>query len=152
MDDDIRKRILAAQGFTELELYDEALEELSDLDPEHEAIATLCCHVLSLQSKWDEMSELAGKWAARSPDEAQWWISWAYAVRRAESVDAAREILLKARDRHPEEPMILYNLACYASVSGELEAAGALLEQAIERDAGFRRMAAEDDDLKPLFD
>lgn len=151
MDEETARRVLEIQGLAELELFEEAEDELARLDPDLEVAGVLRCDLLSRQSRWEEMRELAEGLARRSPESSQWWISWAYAVRRAESVEAAREILTEARKLHPTEAIIVYNLACYASVSGELQRARELLDEAIGLDPVCKEMAAKDDDLKALF-
>lgn len=151
MDEVTARRVLEVQGLTELGLFEEAEDELVRLDPDIEAVGILRCDLLSRQSKWEEMRALTEGLARRSPESSQWWISWAYAVRRAESVAAAREILIKARKVHPKEAIIAYNLACYASVDGDLDGARKLLDEAIGLDPVCEQMAVKDDDLKPLF-
>jgi hypothetical protein len=44
------------------------------------------------------------------PQTAGWWISLAYALRRAESVEKAEAILLRAQAIHPKVAMIEFNL------------------------------------------
>ncbi|MBK1826779.1 tetratricopeptide repeat protein [Haloferula rosea] len=151
MNEQVAKQVLAVQGYVELGLLSDAEEELNSIDPNLDVAGMLRCDLYSRQSKWPEMRELAERLARQSPQNSQWWISWAYAVRRIESVDAAREILVEARESHPDEPIIVYNLACYASVSENYDEARELLDQAIALDAVCKEMAAKDDDLKPLF-
>jgi tetratricopeptide (TPR) repeat protein len=67
------------------------------------------------------------------PEEAAWWINLAYATRRAESVEKAEKILLRARELH-HDALIEFNLACHASVIGQLEDARVRLRHAIEID------------------
>lgn len=152
MDEAAAKQVLAVQGYMELGLLDDAREELSHLDPALDVVDMLHCELFSRQSMWSELRELAERRARSSPESSQWWISWAYAVRRLETVEAAREILIEAHKAHPEEPIIVYNLACYASVSGNLKDARELLDQAIALDETCKEMAAKDEDLKPLFE
>jgi hypothetical protein len=47
--------------------------------------------------------------------------------------------------------MISYNLACYASVLGELDDARRLLDRVFAMDASFKAMALEDPDLEAIF-
>lgn len=151
VDDATARRIMAVQGYADLGLFEEAEEELGALASDLEIVNALRCELLSRQSRWEEMRALAEDLARRSPEEAQWWISWAYAARRARSISEAREILLEGRRLHPKEALIVYNLACYASVSGEPEDARRLLEEAVALDANFEEMARHDEDLEPLF-
>jgi len=151
MNEQVAKQALAVQGYVELGLFADAEEELNSIDPNLDVVDMLRCDLYSRQSKWQEMKDLAEGRARRSPDNSQWWISWAYAVRRLESVEIARDILIEARKSHPKEPIIVYNLACYASVSENYQEARTLLDQAIALDATCKEMAAKDEDLKPLF-
>ena len=48
--------------------------------------------------------------------------------------------------------MIAFNLACYASVTGRMEDAKERLRDAIELDKDVRKLALDDEDLKPLWD
>jgi Flp pilus assembly protein TadD len=76
----------------------------------------------------------------------------AYATRRAESVEKAETILLRAHELHQDNALIEFNLACYASVTGRFEDARVRLRHAIELDREIRRLALDDDDLRPLWD
>jgi hypothetical protein len=48
--------------------------------------------------------------------------------------------------------MIALNLACYASATGRMEVAKERLQHAIGLDKDIRRLAIDDNDLKPLWD
>jgi hypothetical protein len=45
-----------------------------------------------------------------------------------------------------------YNLACYECQLGDLEGAKARLKRAFELEQGFRTLALDDEDLRPLWD
>ena len=84
--------------------------------------------------------------------DVQWVIALAYATRRANSIEAAREILINAESKFPKEAVIKYNLACYFCQLGNLETAKNYLERAFEIDSSWRLRALEDEDLGPLWD
>ena len=67
-------------------------------------------------------------------------------------VEKAEAILLRAQTIHPKVAMIALNLACYASVMGRMEEAKERLRHAINLDKDFRKLALDDEDLKPLWD
>jgi tetratricopeptide (TPR) repeat protein len=81
----------------------------------------------------------------------QWIISYAFATRRAVSIEVAKEILLKAEQQFPKEAVILFNLACYECQLGRLDPAKEYLKRAFEIDPDLRRAALEDHDLEPLW-
>jgi len=62
--------------------------------------------------KWELMREVSKRLAEFQPDDIQWTISLAYATRRADSIQAAKEILLNAEPKFPKEGIIKHNLAC----------------------------------------
>ena len=61
-------------------------------------------------------------------------------------------ILDKAVKQHPAEPMIHFNLACYAAQTGDLGMARERLSQAMTLDPGAKLLALDDPDLMPLWD
>ncbi len=84
------------------------------------------------------------------PTEAAGWVTWAYAVRRADSLAAAESILLEAERHHPKEATIQFNLGCYACLRGDLGAARRRIDRAVALDPKFAPAAATDPDLAAL--
>jgi uncharacterized Ntn-hydrolase superfamily protein len=82
------------------------------------------------------------------------WTGWE-AARRAykfyerkeygSAVEAMR-IVLESR----EDPLVLYNLACYESLDGRADDALAHLRRAIELDPSYRQVAENDSDFDPI--
>jgi hypothetical protein len=62
----------------------------------------------------------------------------------------ARSLLSDGLARHPEDPGLMYNLACLEALQDNGDAALKLLERAFAKQAKLRRWAAEDDDLSSL--
>ncbi len=79
-------------------------------------------------------------------------MSWAYATRRADSIEAARLILIDALERLPDAAVLHYNLACYNCQLGDLPLAKRRLKRAFKLDRTFREKALQDPDLEPLWD
>ena len=98
------------------------------------------------------MAVVAGKLVEWNPGEPGFFVNLAYATRRAESIEPAREILIRAATLHPADGTIQYNLACYEAQTGRVDAAKAHLKKAISIDAKFRLMALDDSDLEPLWE
>lgn len=63
---------------------------------------------------------------------------------------AAAADALRAAAVGKDEPMLLYNLACYESLAGRAEDAVAHLRRAIELDDSYRTLAADDPDFDPV--
>ena len=79
----------------------------------------------------------------------------AYALRRIPQggLEKAWEALLPAADKFPKEPIIPYNLSCYACQMQKLDTARLWLKQAttIGGVKKIKRMAMQDPDLEPLW-
>ena len=103
-------------------------------------------------AQWEMAAAVASHLVKVEPQNATWWINLAYALRRTESVEKAEAIMLRAEAIHPKVAMIAFNLACYASVAGRMEEAKERLQHAIDLDKDVRRLAIDDEDLKPLWD
>ncbi|MGC3991639.1 MAG: hypothetical protein QM796_18510 [Chthoniobacteraceae bacterium] len=149
------KLINAAQGYAELGMFLEADEQLEVISPEHRHLPPILAVRLSIHSglgRWDLAEVVAKSLVLAEPENSQWWISLAYATRRTSSIEAAQAILMSSRDRHAGEPIIHYNLACYACQLGDLESAKQFLQAAFKIAPGIRAMALEDEDLTPLWE
>ncbi len=102
--------------------------------------------------RWARAVPLLRKLVKADPAEAQYWVSLAFAVRRAESIGKAEQILIEASRRFPQEAVIWFNLACYAAQQGDITNALGLLRAAVNRDVAYRDLAKTDTDLVPLWD
>jgi tetratricopeptide (TPR) repeat protein len=150
---DLKWRLSQARGYLGLGMVEEAAMELDQVP----AAATQQIEVLALralvlqeQLKWPPLAEIAQKLVLRQPMESGWWITWAYATRRSQSLAAAETILLEAERTHPREATIQFNLGCYACQRGDLAGARRRIDRAVALDPSFREAAAIDPDLAPL--
>jgi tetratricopeptide (TPR) repeat protein len=102
--------------------------------------------------RWELMQSVAAKLNYYDPSEVQWWVSLAFAKRRAESIEDATAVLLRGVALHPKEAILHYNLACYECQLGNLNGAKERLRVAFKLEPRFRMAALDDDDLAPLWD
>ena len=79
-----------------------------------------------------------------------WEWSFEALARRATDVDAARAIFADGLAAHPDDPGLLYNLACLEALEGRRDAALAALRGAIERRPQAAEWARTDEDFAPL--
>ena len=63
---------------------------------------------------------------------------------------AAVDVMAKANDQFPGNANILYNLACFESLSGSAAESIVHLHQAIDLDDSFRELANKDSDFDPV--
>jgi predicted Zn-dependent protease len=101
--------------------------------------------------QWRRAEPLLRQLRKENPDEAQYSVSLAYAVRRSKSIEAAERILAEARERFPDVAIIWFNLACYAAQKGRLADARDWLREAGQRDNDCRELAIADADLAPFW-
>jgi tetratricopeptide (TPR) repeat protein len=145
----------AAAGYAELGMFLEADTELDKIDPFNRAAPEVLALRIAIYrglEKWELMQEIAKRLAEFQPDDVQWTISLAYVTRRANSIQAAKEVLLNAESKFPKEPAIRYNLACYFCQTGDIKTAKTYLKKAFEIDLNWRVAALEDADLQPIWD
>lgn len=146
--------VTTAQGYLELGMLLDASAELDRVDPASLHFPEVLVVRLGLYQetkRWSAMQAVAKNLVEIDPTASQWVISWAYATRRAESIDMARLILINALDQHPLEPLIHYNLACYDSQLGDIPSAKQFIERALRLNPKMGPMALDDDDLEPIW-
>lgn len=148
----------AAEGWLELGDAASAGGELEEITPEeqtHPLVLQVRYAIFAKRQEWDLATEMAEELATALPDIAGSWINLAYATRRKTggSIPKAKDILLAAEPLFPRECVIPFNLACYCSQLHEFEQAEEWLKKAAAIDEkAIRKMAAEDPDLKPLWE
>jgi len=148
----------AACGWWELGNRAEARTELAALSPEnqkHPAVLDLHWALCIGEQQWEEAFRVAQDLMVISPDDPSGWLHCAYALRRMKTggVDQAWALLLPVAEKFPREPVIAFNLACYACQLQQLDTARQWIKRAGEiGDAKtIRVMALADEDLKPLW-
>lgn len=149
----VQRHLSYAQGYLELGLLAEAAAELERLPPElQQTMAVLGIRMALLHERqdWPALALLAETVVQRLPGEPAGWITWAYATRRARSLDHAEKILLEAEVHHPKDATIQFNLGCYACLRGAYDDAKRRVNRAIALDAKFEASAATDPDLAAL--
>ena len=150
-----QRHLEAARGYIALGMHLDANDELEQIDatcrhlPE---VLSVRLAVYQSAKRWELAIVVAKQLAAIDSQNPQWAISLAYATRRLTSIEAAKVILLDAAAKHPEEPIIHYNLGCYECQLGDLDAAKSHLKRATELQPQCAAMAMDDPDLEPLWE
>lgn len=148
----------AAEGWLELGSPAEAVAELAWIAPErqrHPDVLEVRWSLHARERQWDAALAVARQLVAGAPNRASGWLNHAYALRRATGggLPQAREALKPAVKQFPKEPVIPFNLACYACQLGQLDEARAWFKRALKVGGReqIKRMALADEDLKPLW-
>lgn len=148
----------AAVGWLGLNSPAEARVELDAIDPEqqsHPAVLEVRWLLYTHEKNWRDALTVAERELRATPGEATGWLHRAYALRRVEGggLTQAWMALLPAAEMFPSEPVIAYNLSCYACQLTELDTSRGWLKRAAEIGGkeAIKKMALADDDLKPLW-
>lgn len=151
----------AALGWLELGNHDEAGREISRINPDqlnHPDVLEIRWRICAEGGSWEAGLEVARKLILKAPDRSSGWIHRAYCLRRIPKgggLKKAWEALHPAYEKFPKEPIIPYNLACYAALFGNLDESVDWLHKAMESaedTALIKKMALEDPDLEVLHE
>ncbi|TAK95825.1 MAG: tetratricopeptide repeat protein [Verrucomicrobia bacterium] len=148
----------AAIGWLGLGAEADAIEELDRISKSkqnHPDVLDLRWTICAQHEDWAQALLIAQTLVQLAPRRASSWLHYAYALRRVPEggLEKARAILQPAAEKFPEEPIIPFNLACYACQMRKPEAALEWLRRALDLGGKSRikAMALQDGDLKPLW-
>lgn len=142
--------LLAAQGYLELGMVEEALAELALVEISHLSdpdIVELRLHILIQGKHWLEASIAAEELLRHHEDALPGYIHGAFALHELGRTAEARDLLLKGPSILREDPTFHYNIGCYEAVLGNREAAIESLRQSFSLNKSFREFAKYDPDL-----
>lgn len=147
------RTLLAAQGYSELSMFDDALAELDSLPKKATKSSTvleLRTVILMQAKRWNAALTAARALCEAEPEKTSGFIHAAFCLHELSRTDEARDVLLNGPDALHVEPTFHYNLACYECALGNLELARMHLEKSIQLDKKFRDFAKSDPDLAAL--
>jgi Flp pilus assembly protein TadD len=148
----------AAIGWLGLGCVDDAcaeLEKISAVNQLHPDVLevrwTICAH----DRRWHDALTIAELELQTAPEESSGWLHRAYALRRVHDggLPQAWDALLPAAKKFPAEPVIAFNLSCYACQMQKFDAAREWFHRALAagKKEVIKQMALADDDLQPLW-
>ncbi|MEO0453668.1 MAG: tetratricopeptide repeat protein [Verrucomicrobiota bacterium] len=146
-------RLEAIIGYYNLDLFEEALEEMRSLPddfrtrPELQAMET-AIHIR--QQNWDAALKLSRHLCTEIPDHPSPWLDTAYCLHELGQTAEAKIILLSGPDCLKDQAVYHYNMACYESQLENYDLARQYLDHACELDDEFIKLAANDPDLEPI--
>jgi Flp pilus assembly protein TadD len=149
----------AALGWLGLGLHAEAASELDCISPanaQHPEVLEARWTMHAQAQQWDTALQVARQLLGEAPERAAGWLHCAYATRRAAGGGLAQAwaALRPAAEKFPAEPIIPFNLACYACQLGRVDEARVWLDRAVKLGGKERikELALADADLAPLWD
>ena len=88
--------------------------------------------------------------AEAAPEHLESWLGLGWCYKRLGRLDEAIAALRSGLVATPGQPLLLYNLACYHSLAGDVSAAVDHLTKAISIDDRFRDLTGEERDFDPI--
>jgi tetratricopeptide (TPR) repeat protein len=148
------RALLAAQGYLELGMVEEALAELSSLPPVvgDPDLIELRLHILMQGERWAESLLAAEELLRLNPLAIPGYIHGAFALHELGRTAEARDLLLRGPDILRKDPTYHYNIGCYEAVLGNREEAKLSLKKSFALDETYREFAKKDPDLKAIRD
>lgn len=152
-----RFQLEAAEGWLMLGNPVEAHEELEQITGEnsrHPAVLAMRWQVYAAARWWEAAWVVAKALCEMAPQSAEAWICQANTLRNYKGVLEAWSLLLSVVNKFPQDAIIRYNLACYATQLNLMEEACGWLVQAfeLEESVQLKLAALYDPDLQPLWD
>ena len=149
------RALLAAQGYLELGMVEEALSELASVPAGANTDADLTelrLHILMHGKRWDEALVAAEELLRISPQAVPGYIHGAFALHELGRTAQARDLLLKGPPLLRQSPTFHYNIGCYEAVLGNRESALQSLRESFALDETYRDFAQRDPDLEGIRD
>jgi Flp pilus assembly protein TadD len=85
-----------------------------------------------------------------APEQLEAWLGLGWCYKRLGKLDDAITALRRGLEAAPSQPLLLYNLACYHSLAGDVSAAVDHLTKAISLDDRFRDLTGAERDFDPI--
>lgn len=151
----IERSLLAAQGYLELEMPQEALAELNALgegEQQREDVLQLRLFVMMRGRLWDGAMDICERLRGGFPESATGYIHGAFCLHENGQTAEAKNLLLSGPPALEKEATYFYNLGCYDAVLGNIAEATAHLQTSFQMDKKFREFAKYDPDLKAVRD
>lgn len=134
-------------------LLNRALEELGQLPAEvrEGSLASLIeGETQRALGEWEAALGPLERATEADPDRLEAWLGLGWCYKRLGRLDDAIGALESGLDASPRQPILLYNLACYHSLAGNVAAAIDHLTRAISLDDRFRDLTGTERDFDPI--
>jgi Flp pilus assembly protein TadD len=151
-----RERLLeAARGYLAIGMADHALQQLDTIeDPENCAFDwhQLRAEALRDQGNYVAALESYNRALSERPRDVAVLMGMAWCYKRTDRLRLSIAAMQQAYRVAPDEPVVLYNLACYYSLAGEKTQALSWLGRALRMHAALRKCIPDETDFDPLRD
>jgi tetratricopeptide (TPR) repeat protein len=145
----------AAQGYLMLDMPDHALTELRAIEaPEffHFEIAQLRGEALRQQECYGEAIQAFSKALDVDASDLTVLLGMAWCFKRTGFLYRSIEMMERAYNVHPEEPIVLYNMACYFALDGDKTQSLSWLGRALRMEPSLRKLITDETDFDKFRD
>jgi hypothetical protein len=149
-----QRALNAADGYLYFNLLDEALAELSAVpgsEQEESAVMLARIRLLLHKKEWRSAEVLSAQGCGLHPEEGEFTVQRAFALHQMDKSEKAEQVLQAAPDWIRRTGILHYNLACYEARLGDISTARQCIDTAIQINAGIKKSARMDPDLKSLW-
>ena len=134
-------------------LLQRALDTLAELPARarsHPDASLLEGEALRALGEWERALAPLTRAAEGATGRLEAWLGLGWCLKRLGKLDEAIRMLERGRDASPRQAIVLYNLACYHSLAGDVPAAIENLTQAIALDDRYRDLTGTERDFDPI--
>ena len=149
------QHLIAAEGFLQLRMFDEALCELDLADKEPQlrmAVAGIKLDLYLAKEDWKTAASYGGALADLDPEYSPYTYKWAKALHALGRTERALAVIEDLDEDYEHDPEFRYESAFYSAACGQIESAIVHLGQAVAMDSSNRQKAAEEPLLRDLLD
>ncbi len=148
------RALQAAEGYTSLGLYREALKELDRVQSvEQEDCDMLIARVRVLMhlKRWSAAARLSLRGERLYGDEDEFTVQRVFSLHKLDKSAEAARVLEEAPEWLRRTGILHYNLGCYEARWGNLTLARQCVQTAIKMNEGIKKNARQDPDLAALW-
>ena len=131
-----------------------ALQELSQIAADGDGVqlevSRLRAEAFRQQREYLAAIEVLDGVLEHVPDDLESLMTMAWCYKRTEQLDRAIDAMQSAYKAHPDEPVVLYNLACYFTLAGDKPQAISWLGRSLRMESALRELIPEESDFDSL--
>ncbi len=149
------RHLRAAEGYLELEMPEHALREIKSVPASDAPAATY--HQLKGESfrqlkQYDEALNELGQALEEKSDNLSIIMGMAWCYKRVDQLSDAIRMMQLAYEVDPENPLTLYNMACYCSLDGDKTRMLEWLGRALRKQQSLRKLIPKETDFDAYRD
>lgn len=149
----LRRILSKAEGYLDLQMPEHALAELAHIEADDRSrFIVEFLHGLAYRDlkRYDVALPYFVRALEIKPDSADVLLAMAWCYKRLDQLDKAIAATEEAYQAAPDEPIVLYNLACYWSLAGDKTNALSWLGRALRMDQDLRKLIPDETDFDNL--